>query len=47
VAVYTDGSYVSKDADFVIRGTVRQADLDSALAELGFRRDGARVLRMP
>jgi hypothetical protein len=27
VAVYTDGSYVSKDADFVIQGRTQQATL--------------------
>lgn len=45
VSMYTDGSYVSKDADFVIRGRVRQAALlDSALGELGFKRDGDRYV---
>jgi len=44
VSVYTDGSYVSKDADFVIRGRVRQAALDTALGELGFERDGDRYV---
>ena len=40
VSVYTDGAYLSKDADFVIQGMVRQAALDRALAELGFTREG-------
>jgi hypothetical protein len=44
VSLYTDGSYVSKDADFVIQGTVRQAALDEALAELGFVREGDRYV---
>ena len=44
VSVYTDGSYVSKDADFVIQGRVRQDDLDDALAELGFVRTGDRYV---
>jgi hypothetical protein len=44
VSVYTDGSYVSKDADFVIQGTVAQATLDGALAELGFARHGDRYV---
>jgi len=44
VSVYTDGSYVSKDADFVIRGRVRQAALDTALGELGFEREGDRYV---
>jgi len=44
VAVYTDGSYVSKDADFVIQGMVRQAALDAALSGLGFARKGDRYV---
>jgi len=44
VSVYTDGTYVSKDADFVIQGTVQQTVLDGALAELGFVREGDRYL---
>ncbi|MDO8836624.1 MAG: hypothetical protein Q7V01_13565 [Vicinamibacterales bacterium] len=44
VSVYTDGSYVSKDADFVIQGRVRQDALDRALAELGFVRAGDRYV---
>jgi len=42
VSVYTGGSYVSSDADFVIQGKVRQSALDAALAELGFVRKGDR-----
>jgi len=44
VSVYTDGSYVSKDADFVIQGRVQQAALDGALGELGFVRKGDRYV---
>jgi len=44
VSVYTDGSYVSKDADFVLEGPVRQQALDGALAELGFARLGDRYV---
>lgn len=44
VSVYTDGSYVSKDADFVILGRTRQSTLDEALAELGFVREGDRYV---
>jgi hypothetical protein len=44
VAVYTDGSYVSKDADFVIQGRTQQSTLDAALAELGFVREGDRYV---
>lgn len=43
-SVYTDGSYVSKDADFVIQGPVRQAALDRALGALGFARTGDRYV---
>jgi hypothetical protein len=43
-SLHTDGSYVSKDADFVVRGTVRQAALDAALGELGFERQGDRYV---
>lgn len=44
VAVYTDGSYVSKDADFVIQGRTQQSTLDDALAEFGFVREGDRYV---
>lgn len=43
-SLHTNGSYVSKDADFVVRGAVRQAALDSALRELGFARQGDRYV---
>jgi hypothetical protein len=43
-SLHTDGSYVSKDADFVVQGLVRQAALDFALAELGFERQGDRYV---
>lgn len=43
-SLHTDGAYVSKDADFVVRGAVRQAALDSALGELGFERKGDRYV---
>ncbi len=44
VSIYTDGSYVSRDADFVIQGRVQQAALDAALGELGFERQGDRYI---
>ena len=44
VSVYTDGSYVSKDADFVLQGRVQQTALDGALAALGFARKGDRYV---
>lgn len=40
VAVYTDGRYISRDADFVIENAVTQQAVDGAMAELGFRRKG-------
>jgi hypothetical protein len=43
VAIYT-GTYVSKDADFVLQGRVRQQALDEALNELRFSRDGDRYV---
>jgi hypothetical protein len=43
VAIYT-GTYVSKDADFVVQGRVQQAELDAALAELGFTRQADRYV---
>lgn len=41
-SLHTGGVYVSKDADFVVRGVVRKAALDAALHELGFERNGDR-----
>ena len=44
VSIYTDGQYVSRDADYVIQGRVTQTALDDALTELGFVRDGDRYV---
>jgi hypothetical protein len=45
VSLYTDGTYVSKDLDFVIQSaSVRQQELDAALATLGFARGGDRYV---
>ena len=48
VSIYTDGLYVSKDADFVIQIQSAlpglQHRLDEALARLGFARDGDRYV---
>lgn len=46
VSIYTDGRYVSKDADFVIQSALPslQRRLDEALASLGFARDGDRYV---
>jgi hypothetical protein len=40
VAIHT-GTYVSKDADFVLQTSVSKKSLDDALGELGFARNGA------
>ena len=46
VSIYTNGLYVSKDADFVIQSALPglQRRLDDALARLGFVRDGDRYV---
>jgi len=44
VSIYTDGTYVSRDVDFVIQSAPTQAQVDDALAELGFRRDRDRYV---
>lgn len=40
VAIHT-GTYVSKDADFVLQSSVPQRGLEDAMRELGFARKGA------
>jgi hypothetical protein len=40
--LFSNGAYQSLDVDLVIVGSPRQADVDAALAELGFRREGDR-----
>jgi hypothetical protein len=37
VSVYTDGTYVSRDVDFVIQGAPSHDRVDAALSELGFK----------
>jgi hypothetical protein len=46
VSIYTDGAYVSKDADFVIQSALAnlQRRVDDALGTLGFVRDGDRYV---
>lgn len=44
VSLHTDGTYVSKDIDFVIEGGPGPGELDAALAEIGFRQDGDRYV---
>ena len=46
VSIYTDGLYVSRDADFVIQSVLPglQRRLDEALARVGFARDGDRYV---
>ncbi len=38
--IYSDGRYTSKDLDFVIQNPTLQHELDSALADVGFTREG-------
>jgi hypothetical protein len=40
VSIYTDGTYVSRDVDFVIQNAATQVQVDDALLELGFQRNG-------
>ncbi len=44
VSIYNTGTYVSKDADFVLQNNVRQQALDEAPGELGFERRGDRYV---
>jgi hypothetical protein len=44
VSVYTDGTYVSRDVDFVLLSTPSQAQIDAALSSLGFKRNGDRYV---
>jgi hypothetical protein len=43
-AIYTGGRYLSADADFILRGPVRQSALDAAMASIGFRRENDRYI---
>jgi hypothetical protein len=43
-SLHTGGSYSSIDADFVILGEVSRAELDSAMADVGFSRKGDRYV---
>ena len=43
-SVYTRGTYVSRDLDFIVVGTTTQARLDSALGSVGFVRKGDRYI---
>ena len=45
VAIHT-GTYVSKDADFVIQSNVTQQTLEDALGELGFSRRGDQYVHL-
>lgn len=44
VSIYTDGTYVSRDVDFVIQNAPTQGQVDDALSELGFQRNGDRYV---
>ena len=37
-AIYTKGTYHSRDLDFIVVGPVTQAGIDSAMASVGFKR---------
>ena len=43
-AVYSGGSYQSKDLDFILGPGARQSQLDEALTAIGFRRDADRYV---
>jgi hypothetical protein len=43
-SLHTGGSYSSIDADFVILGEVSRAELDHAMADVGFSRKGDRYV---
>ena len=43
-AIYSRGAYVSHDLDFIIRGRTTQKTLDSAMASVGFTRNGDRYI---
>ena len=40
-SVYSRGDYLSQDLDYIIQGRVTRAELDAALAAVGFTREGA------
>ena len=40
-SIYTSGTFQSVDLDFILQGPGTQADLDDAMASIGFRRRGA------
>jgi hypothetical protein len=42
--IYSDGAYTSEDVDFVLEGSILPAELDAAIAGLGYRRDGNRYI---
>lgn len=43
-SIYSGGQYVSADADFVLTGEVDRHQLDTAMASVGFARDGDRYV---
>lgn len=40
-SLHSRGDYLSQDLDYIIRGAVTQPQLDRAMADAGFRREGA------
>jgi hypothetical protein len=43
-SLHARGDYLSQDLDYVLRGSVRRAQLDAAMTELGFARRGAQYV---
>ena len=43
-SIYSRGSYLSEDVDFVLEGRVDAAVLDEAMAGIGFRREATRYV---
>lgn len=43
-SLLTEGTYQSYDLDFVVRGEIRASGLDSAMASIGFIREGSRYV---
>ena len=44
-SLYTRGAFQSADMDFILTGPAKQAQLDAAMATLGFTRKGDRYVR--
>lgn len=42
--IYSEGRYLSTDLDFILLSRTRQAQLDAAMTEVGFHREGDRYV---